>query len=101
MGVGNWGMVYAEAAAKGKVFGNANQIVCVFVQKSAYVGPASKVTGSFKKCLVSEELNFLLLLLTHTHTHRIYTCYTLIGSSIAHSGEIETDIAVTGLYQHI
>lgn len=58
MGVGNWGTVCAEAAADGKLFGNANQIVCVFVQKSTYLGPASKVTVT-KKCLVSEELNIV------------------------------------------
>lgn len=40
-------MVYAEAAAKGKVFGNTDQIVCEKerVIECAHVRPGSEVTS--------------------------------------------------------
>lgn len=96
---------------KGKVFGNTDQIVSVWVRafELLCVWPTSEVTGcysSFKNCLDTMELlltqDFLQLFIfphflrtEHKHTHNN------TDRGISHPREIETDIAVTRPYQHI
>lgn len=116
-GTGAWCMQRQQW--KGKVFGNTDQIVCVCVSVcvvtvrvrpgSAAVMAPSGTAWSVWKLKKRKREKKKVYLLTHEHVHRlVYSKYPShththahIRGSIAHSREIETDIAVTGPYQRI